>query len=517
MNSDSRAKISIEDSESKTAPRPDTAIIHSEISFVLLLFTLVWLPIPKAGKMPGGLPLLCVCAALIFLTAAYSLAITSPERKTQKQALVIKNSVQWSLVWLAFSASIIMHSLFIPKLIGIRELFSNEVWSTISEAGNSRQSVLPSLRVWCFFTCMWIVAWRISWLRETQITKLFFIVFLASSFQAIFGLVHFLSGGSSILGLWVKEYYLTDATGTFVNRNHFSGMLAICWPLVLSALLTNRPKLFIQSKPIVRWIIAVFYSSTVMLAIISSHSRMGTAAALLGLSIWGIVYIRSRRLNNSPMLRWAPNLTVVFTILFSLLLAVWFGVEDVLERYTVLENGDTRIQLWSALFNLPIRAWLIGIGPGNFEDVFRLIQPAYMKTRTIHAHNDYLEFLLEFGVVFAGIIVLSILHWLHKLLPRGDMSLRAGALGSLAAIALHSLVDFNLQVPGSAIFFWVAVGVMMNSTLLSNEIRPIKSDPVSTAPMKDRGIQRKRVRKSKRRRSKKSRSKQDWITRFRSD
>jgi O-antigen ligase len=412
------------------------------------------------------------------------------------------------MVWLVFCVGILTHTLLITKLVGLKDMFSSDVWLHLNEVKNSSDSVLPSLRVWSFFTCMWIIAWRVSWLNERQISWLLLIVFCASSFQAIYGLTHFLIGGPSILGLWDKQYYLGDATGTFVNRNHFSGMLAISWPLILSALLASKPLLFTRATTTVRWSVVIVYSFVVMLAVISSHSRMGVAAALLGVTVWGCVYARSRGVERQKQLGWLPWLIVASFIL----LAIWFGIDDVLKRYTILANGDTRIQIWSALFDLPVQAWIVGIGPGNFEDVFRLVQPAYMKTRTIHAHNDYLEFFLEFGLLIGIAIVLSFSYWLWRLFPRGSMSLRAGAAGSLAAIAAHSMVDFNLQVLGSAVFFWVAVGLMMNPNLLLNVTR-IDDESLS----KSATLVKTRRRKSRRRRTRIPSSKRQWLDLFRSD
>ncbi len=486
--------------------------IGSEISFILVLLILIFLPIPQSGKMAGGLSILSVFAALVFFFAACSWAIAPDHFNNKKPISLRHDSGLWLIVWLVFCVGVLTHILLIAKLIGLKDMFSNDVWLHLSDAARSSDSMLPSLRVWSFFTCMWIIAWRVSWLSERQVSWLLLIVFCASSFQAIFGLAHFITGGSSILGLWDKQYYLGDATGTFVNRNHFSGMLAISWPLMLSALLANKPLLFARHAPIVRWSIAIFYSFIVMLAVVSSHSRMGTAVALLSIMVWGVVYARSRRSQQGQSLRWLPWLIIASSIL----LAVWFGLDDVLKRYTVLENGDTRIQIWSALFDLPAQAWIVGIGPGNFEDVFRLVQPAYMKTRTIHAHNDYLEFLLEFGLLIGIVIILSFAYWFWRLFPRGSMTIRAGAIGSIAAIAVHSTVDFNLQVPGSAVFFWVAVGLMMNRVLLPN-LNRLDNETLPKSLSKSTGTNKIRRRNSKRRRTKVPSSKQQWFDLFRSD
>ena len=96
------------------------------------------------------------------------------------------------------------------------------------------------------------------------------------------------------------------------------------------------------------------------------------------------------------------------------------------------------------MFQLPLSAWVLGIGPGAFEDVFHLVQPEYLNVRFIYAHNDYLEFILEFGLIFSGVILFCVLYWVKKVYPSGGLGMRAGALGAVAAAGLHSIVDFNL-------------------------------------------------------------------------
>jgi O-antigen ligase len=492
--------------------------IASKTSFVLLLLTLLWLPIPQAGKMPGGLSALSVFAVVILLLAAYARASALSKKERPMSAYLLGSSGLWALVWLSFSFAVCAHIFFIPKLIGIQALFSEEVWAALSATGNSVEVVLPSLRVWVFFTCMWIVAWRTSWLSQRQICQLLFVVFLASLFQASYGLWFFLSDGTSVLGLWDKQYYLGDATGTFVNRNHFSGMLAICWPLVLSGLFARKPLLFAQLSLGSRASIAAVYSLLVIFALVSAHSRMGTFAAFIGLATWGYVFVRSQPVGSTSLPRWLPYL--VATI--SLVAAIWFGAGDILERYIALESGDGRIGIWSAIFHLPVNAWLFGIGPGNFEDVFRLVQPAYMKTRTIHAHNDYIEFLLEFGIILGALIAVCAAYSFWRLFPRGNLGLRAGALGSVTAIALHSTLDFNLQVPGAAIFFWVAIGLLFNSALVGNDVLESQVEPTENdGPQKSKRTRRSRQSKqensNKRQRSKIPSTRQEWLALFRSD
>ncbi|NNC98760.1 MAG: hypothetical protein HKN85_01125 [Gammaproteobacteria bacterium] len=459
----------------------------STVSFLLLLVTLAWLPIVKAGMMPGALSILSIFMAAVLVFAAFS----SSESR---------NGQPWLIVWSVFSLCVLMHIFVIPKMFGMQRFFVNQELGQLGDVGNTASSSLPTLKVWIFFTIMWVTAWRVSFLTEFQISWLLKVVFLVSLFQGVFGLSHLFSDGVSVLGLWDKQYYLDDATGTFVNRNHFAGMLAICWPIVLSGLLASRPLLFRKQAAAVRYGIATLYSLIVFLALVTSHSRMGIAAACFGFLVWSVLYVRSRRYEQSGDNRWIPWAIGLFSILF----ALWFGVQDIVSRFTELENGNSRIWVWTAIFDLPSLAWIVGIGPGLFEDVFHLVQPSHQSVRFIYAHNDYLEFALEFGLLQLIVLALVFSFWIRRSFPAGNLTLRAGAIGSLAAVALHSIVDFNLQIPASAIFFWVAVGLLMNPNLVAQNDR---QPPRST----HRKVKRKKQSRSARW------TKQQWISFFRSD
>ncbi|MCH7780791.1 MAG: hypothetical protein IH848_08085, partial [Acidobacteria bacterium] len=63
------------------------------------------------------------------------------------------------------------------------------------------------------------------------------VLLAAGGLQAIYGAAEYLSGHQHIFA-YAKKYYLESATGTFINRNHFAGYLALVLPLVLVPLAT---------------------------------------------------------------------------------------------------------------------------------------------------------------------------------------------------------------------------------------------------------------------------------------
>ena len=119
------------------------------------------------------------------------------------------------------------------------------------------------------------------------------------------------------------------------------------------------------------------------------------------------------------------------------------------------------------MLDMPLHVWAIGIGPGAFEDVFRIVTPSYFSIRFVYAHNDYLEFFFEFGLLLGLVIVFSFMIWLKNVKSRIRYHyLLSGVYGAISAVALHSVVDFNLQVPASALFVWMAVGLLANLSLI---------------------------------------------------
>ena len=143
--------------------------------------------------------------------------------------------------------------------------------------------------------------------------------------------------------------------------------------------------------------------------------------------------------------------------------------------------------------------------------------PSHLTVRFNYAHNDYLEFLLEFGLVFSGVMAVAVSYWAKMVYPRGSLSLRAGVVGAISAIALHSVVDFNLQIPGSAIFFWIAVGMVMNPNMVEQRIgsslQEMRAEDTSVSHNRS-GF---KARKSKKKHKVKNKRQRAWIEKFKSD
>jgi O-antigen ligase len=103
---------------------------------------------------------------------------------------------------------------------------------------------------------------------------------------------------------------------------------------------------------------------------------------------------------------------------------------------------------------------LFGVG----WNAFSMAYPAYqtiMKDYWIgQAHNDYLQVLLDGGLLGLVLVAALLALVFRAALARAAHDpLGLGLLGALLAFALHEIVDFNGQIPANAATF-VALGAI---------------------------------------------------------
>jgi O-antigen ligase len=116
---------------------------------------------------------------------------------------------------------------------------------------------------------------------------------------------------------------------------------------------------------------------------------------------------------------------------------------------------------------------LTGSGGGTFYAAFPKYRPGVISAYFTHAHNDYVQFATETGVIGLGLLGLIVLSTffvaLRTLYERRDPLCRGVAFGTtmgIIALMIHSWVDFNLQIPANAYTFVVllALGWAASST-----------------------------------------------------
>src|SRR2546425_6277965 len=125
--------------------------------------------------------------------------------------------------------------------------------------------------------------------------RLVFALVSLAVFEALYGLIQYLTGWQQIF-TYVKKYYLEEATGTYINRNHFAGFLEMILPfavvlLLLSARLllkntsgeTGTLRKTVSRTELPSFVFWLFVAILLFGALVFSRSRMGVISALVSI------------------------------------------------------------------------------------------------------------------------------------------------------------------------------------------------------------------------------------------
>ncbi len=330
-------------------------------------------------------------------------------------------------------------------------------------------------------------------IRLNRLRWVAYALVLSGLFRAVYGSLMTLSGLE--YGFFQEKVYgLGLATGTFIYRNHFAGYLEMCLSVGIGLLIAQLGKCYSADtwrqriQVVLAWILSpkmVLRLSLVLMviALVLSRSRMGNTAFFTSILVAGIIgLILSRQASRATVI-----LLVSLIVIDIFIVGIWFGVDKVAQRIEetrlVTETRDEvniyTIPYWQDFF------WT-GSGLGSYYTTFPHYQGSDLTNYYDHAHNDYLEFAAETGIVgllLLGIavlltlgVVLSALHRRRSSINRG---MAFGVTMAITALLIHSTVDFNLQIPANAATFmlilalgWVAAYLPRSTATVSNNCLP---------------------------------------------
>jgi len=243
--------------------------------------------------------------------------------------------------------------------------------------------------------------------------------------------------------------------GPFVSKNHFAGymapscLLALGLAMGLAGRARASERTRDQGAPLV--VSALVAALTMALALFVSQSRGGAVAGATGLLAFGALVIAARREGRSRAL--IPAVLIAAVVLGFLVVAVPEGARA---RVVTLEGASFRLDTWRDALSLFRRSPLVGHGFAAFADAFPRAKRGHGEILVEHAENEYVEMLVEGGLLGLGLAVLALLLPARRIgsvlarLSPVRRSLATGGLAGLFALAAHSAFDFNLRIPSNA-------------------------------------------------------------------
>ena len=304
---------------------------------------------------------------------------------------------------------------------------------------------------------------------------------------------HFTNGDFNLIDSippWIVTW--DKAThGTFSYQNHYASFLTITIPigfgLIYANLKSNAGEVVhsITSK-----LMEIMFSinglyllsmATMLLALIKTSSRGGNSIFFIGILLSFLLILLCNQ--NYSIKQKVQRLTAFFIgLLLLVALTITSGMADSLfnrlDKQGYTPNGRDLMHLTSVqiMTDYP----MVGSGAGTYP----VLQHVYKTPKLGHsemskrAHNDYLELLgnqglIGFGLLASAIFLLMSIFFRAVIRSRkSDLyGMQVACFCSTLTVLLHSVVDFNFQLPVIANYFFIvlAIGLICNSLIKHNQ------------------------------------------------
>lgn len=324
-----------------------------------------------------------------------------------------------------------------------------------------------SLLTWVQFGLLFAFA-TVAGSSRRRSARILEALFWLACAEAAFGLVSLFALGDTVLGA-AKTQYQGYATGTFVNRNSFATYFAAAIPIGIAILATpDRDTDSVRR----RWITAARAAGLLVLgaALVASGSRMGLVAAAAGAGLAVLLILATGAGRGRALI-------VVATATCAVLVVAGFGA-PLLQR--IADPGDdlaNRLTLYAQVWQAILERPFLGYGGGSFATVFPAFQHAPLPGDLVwqRAHSTYLALWFEYGLV-AGSLPIAIVAglWvgcLRWLLRHGASRTVLAVTSSVPVFALHTAVDFSLEIHAVALFMTLLLGLGVGITRTSRDAR----------------------------------------------
>ncbi len=314
---------------------------------------------------------------------------------------------------------------------------------------------------------------------------LFYGLFLLALGHIAIGAIQFSKGENFLPFGYLRADYGRRASGFYVCPNHYAGLLEMLVMMAVS--IGCWARVGVKTRMVV-----LYFAFMALGGLAISGSRGGylsVAVAFAVLATLSVIVVRIARPGKT--------LFIAAAVAGFILIAGFAGVglmkKDLLlssRINAITDPRNMRLQLWEAALRQYHTQPATGTGAGTYLYLGRTYRDPSVPTDPVWVHNDYLHLLAEYGWIGAAACVLFLGSHLwqgawglrqiikKRLLEGTDMSsnalaLNIGSLAALAAILAHSVVDFNVHIPGNALVLAALFGMLANPPTF----RPRKSEP----------------------------------------
>jgi O-antigen ligase len=257
--------------------------------------------------------------------------------------------------------------------------------------------------------------------------------------------------------------------GPYMDHSHYAGLMELLLPIPLvfaiGGLYKGVPRVLFGFA-------ALIMASTIFLSQ-SLGGIIAFAAEMVALSI-----LLARRRRGWQQLGLLGLLGALLVLWILTLQPTGLG-SRLAKLQDPLQKADTgeRLMIVKDSFKMIAHRPVLGWGLGTFPVVYPAYRSFYTNLLVNEAHNDFIQTTVETGLLGGAIMLAFIVllyrtglrrieHWRHD--ARASMAL--AALVGCTGLLVHSLSDFNLQIPANAVWFF-ALAAIASSGRRSEHVR----------------------------------------------
>ncbi len=413
------------------------------------------------GANPRGLPL---TASAVFAALAAVAVMTMPPASQRR------SSIAMAIAAVSFVGVLAVVGL---QLAPAPAFLAHPVWDGVDAPAAitmDRDATIRGLAKLIGIAGAFVIGWRLA--ADTRRVRAFYALFIAGA--GVYGLAALADYGVDPDALFgaSRLYHQGRLTGTFLSANTAATTFGVFAVFALARLLqaaketASRPDSLIgQAEALLRRSpLALVTLGVSLMCLVLTASRGGVLVAFVALGALLVWELQSGRAG-----RWTPRrmLTVGLAVGVGALVLAFAGGAMV-ERLSSL-SGDAALRgvafrtHWEAFQQYPV----FGQGLGTFDRINAAAQNPdnwHELHRLNAAHNTYLQWLEETGVLGAAAMLVSLLA-VHLVVISGLVRRRRmrsflrAQIAASALIAGHAMFDYALEVPSFALQWSLLLGV----------------------------------------------------------
>lgn len=290
--------------------------------------------------------------------------------------------------------------------------------------------------------------------------QLVLVCLAAAAISIVLGIAQLSSGGTQLY-LW-ETTSAGSVVGFFANRNHLATLtlMLVSFGAVLAV---GRPSGSAGRSMALRWAAICFVAlSVIALGIIRSRAGVILIGPTLGAGAVAAWLAAGRGRMGVPFIGGlAAAVAGIAAVAF-------FAIIPVLDRFDPGATPELRFDRWPLVLETAQVYLPLGSGVGSFDPVYRSVEPLGELDASFfnHAHNEYLEVLMETGWLGAAAVA-AFLFWFARSAWSawiGPASLhrdlqRAASIGIIAMLG-HSWVDYPMRTETIAVVFAICCGLL---------------------------------------------------------